>query len=81
MDLSKVNKKSFISKKDKNGKLYKNISNYGAKEGDITEINTKGEFYNFSVEWLEDVIPIFTVERIKRVLKELNKNINHKKES
>ena len=74
INFKSASKKSMFARKDKDGKLLKSLANYGAKKGDVTDIKSKGEYYKFSVEWLEDVVPIFTVERIKRMIKALEEN-------
>lgn len=64
MELTNINKNYIARTID--GKLIKNITNFGAKKTDVAMLNREGEYYGFGIQFLEDVKPLITDIRIKK---------------
>lgn len=72
IDLKKC-KKSFMARRDDNGRLFDNVVNYGLKRFEQAYVRRNGEYHNFTVEALDDISPIITDVRVKQALKLLKK--------
>ena len=66
-------KANYQAKLDEKNKLIKNIANFGAKNGSKGMVGRNGEYYGLTVEFLSDVKPLITDDRIIRSLEAINR--------
>jgi hypothetical protein len=67
-------KKSFIADKDANGKLTRNVANYGLLKHESATRTREGEYTGFRIEALEDIKPLLTDYRVTKAVKFLVSN-------
>jgi len=66
--------KRYISSVDDNGKLYKNIANFGLKPFENAKVSRNGEYHGFEIQAIDYILPLFTSENIKKIYELLLKN-------
>lgn len=66
--------KRYMSSIDDNGKLSKNIANFGLKPFENAKISRNGEYHGFEIQAIDHILPLFTSENIKKTYELLLKN-------
>ena len=64
----------YSSRVDEDGKLIRNVANYGANIGGKAMLERNGEYYKFTVEFLERVKPLLTNLRIIKAIEAIHNN-------
>jgi len=66
--LQTFDKKSLVARFDDNGKLIKNIANFGLKKGECAFLSRNGEYHLFGIKAIDNIRPLLTTQRIIKAL-------------
>ena len=68
-NVEKHSMNSFLSRKDENEKLVRNIANFGLPVYGIAQLEREGEYNGFGIQAIEEIKPLLTETRILKALK------------